>query len=304
MRRSKLPLAVTLVMVVLVAAFSAGATQTASLVRFGLFTDLHAHDVDSPLEAKWMTHTAERLAAFTGAMNASSVDFVIELGDFINGWVVFGADPGDPARIPSILAWADGLYAAFSGPRYYVVGNHDLFNLDKAQIREILGLERTYSSFDVEGFHFVILDVQYAEDGSDLANTYSGVAGFVPETELAWLREDLRANAERPTVVFVHQMLDSYVEEWGRPIVANQPDVQRVFSDAGNVVAVLQGHDHGYRADRVGDIAYVTFRALVDHNTPASWAVVTLDAAAKTLSIDGVGDQPSAVFPFRLEPTP
>ncbi len=85
------------------AALSAGATQTPSVVRFGLFTDLHAHDIDSPLDGKWMTHTAERLNAFTDAMNADSVDFVIELGDFINGWVVFGADPGDPARIPSIL---------------------------------------------------------------------------------------------------------------------------------------------------------------------------------------------------------
>jgi alkaline phosphatase len=232
-------------------------------------------------------------------MNAGSVDFVVELGDFINGWVVFGADPGDPARMPSILAWADGLYAAFDGPRYHVVGNHDLFNLDKAQIRDILGMERTYSSFDVGTFHFVLLDVQYAQDGSDLANTYSGVAGFVPEAELAWLREDLRANTGRPTVVFVHQMLDSYVREWGRPIVGNQPDVQRVFDETGNVVGVLQGHDHRYGAQRVGDIVYVTFQALVDHDTPPSWAVVTLDAASGTLSIEGVGDQPSAVFPFR-----
>jgi 3',5'-cyclic AMP phosphodiesterase CpdA len=160
-------------------------------------------------------------------------------------------------------------------------------------------MERTYSSFDVGTFHFVLLDVQYAQDGSDLANTYSGVAGFVPEAELAWLREDLRANAGRPTVVFVHQMLDSYVREWGRPIVGNQPDVQRVFDETGNVVGVLQGHDHRYGAQRVGDIVYVTFQALVDHDTPPSWAVVTLDAASGTLSIEGVGDQPSAVFPFR-----
>lgn len=300
MRCIGLHVAALLLAALLSAALAVGATQTSSVVRFGLFTDLHAHDVDSPLEGKWMTHTAERLGAFTDAMNAASVDFVVELGDFINGWVVFGADPGDPARIPSVLAWADGLYAAFTGPRYHVVGNHDLFNLDKARIRSILGLDRTYSSFDVGAFHFVILDVQYAEDGSDLANTYSGVAGFVPEVELAWLREDLRVNAGRPTVVFVHQMLDSYIQEWGRPIVANQPDVQRIFNDAGNVVGVLQGHDHGYRAERVGDIAYITFQALVDHNTPLSWAVVTLDAQAATLSIDGVGDQPSAVFTYEL----
>jgi hypothetical protein len=299
MRRSRSRLAVLLLAALVCAAgLSAGATQTPSLVRFGLFTDLHAHDIDSPLEGKWMTHTAERIGAFTDAMNDASVDFVIELGDFINGWVVFGADPGDPARIPSILAWADGLYAAYSGPRFFVLGNHDLFNLDKAQVRDILGLERTYSSYDVGVFHFVILDVEFAADGSDLADTFSGVSGFVPEAELAWLRADLAASAGRPTVVFVHQMLNAFVEEWGRPLVANQPDIQRLLAEAGNVIAVLQGHDHRYSHEVVDGIHYVTFEALVDRGTPPSWAVVTLDAQAGTLSMDGVGDQPSAVFTY------
>ena len=97
------------------------------IVRIGLITDTHAHDLDSPLEGKWMSHTGERLSAFTTAMNAWEPDFVIELGDFINGWVVLGADPGDPARIPDILAWADGLYNKFDGPAYHVIGNHDLY---------------------------------------------------------------------------------------------------------------------------------------------------------------------------------
>jgi alkaline phosphatase len=281
----------------------AGASEP-SVVRFGLFTDLHAHDIDSPLERKWMTHTAERLGSFTSAMNDLAVDFVVQLGDFINGWVVFGADPGDPARIPSILAWADGLYAAFHGPRFHVVGNHDVFNLDKSQIRDILGIERSSLSFDVGGFHFVILDVQYAEDGSDLANTYSGVAGYIPDAELAWLRDDLAVHATRPAVVFVHQMLDSYVEEWGRPLVANQADVQRVLSDAGNVIAVLQGHDHAYAHDVVSGVHYVTFEALVDRGGPPSWAVVTLDASDATVTIEGTGEQPNLAFSYAPTPAP
>ncbi len=286
------------------AALPAAATQTPSVVSFGLFTDLHAHDMDSPLEGKWMTHTAERLQGFTDAMNAASVDFVIELGDFVNGWVVFGADPGDPNRIASILGWADGLYAAFAGRRYHVLGNHDLFNLDKSQICETLGLERTYSSFDVGPFHFVTLDAQYANDGADLANTYSGVAGFIPGMELQWLREDLAVDLSRPTVVFIHQMLNAFIEEWGRPLVANQPDVQRVLAEAGNVIAVLQGHDHRYRHELIGGIHYVTFESLVDQGTPPSWAVVTLDAENGTLSIEGVGDQPSARFDCLDVPQP
>ncbi len=266
------------------------AADTGDGVRFGLIADLHAHDTDSPLEGKWMTHTADRLAAFTAAMNAWDPDFVIELGDFVNGWVVLGADPGDPARIPGILAWADGLYAAFDGPRYHVIGNHDVYNLDKGQYRSILGIESTYYSFDVGAYHFVVLDVQFAEDGSDLAHTYTGVAGYLPEAEVDWLRDDLAAS-DRPTIVFVHQMLDEYIEAWGRALVANQPEVQAVLAEDGDVIAVFQGHDHDNGYNEIDGIHYVTFEALVDQGTPPSWARITLDPVARTIVIVGEGDQ-------------
>jgi alkaline phosphatase len=268
-----------------------------NVVRFGLFTDLHAHDIDSPSEGKWMTHTEQRIGAFVEAMNGLRPDFVVELGDFINGWVVFGADPGTPDRIPTVLAWADGLYAGFDGPRYHVIGNHDLYNLDKAQYLEALGTEATYYSFDVGAFHFVVLDVQYQDDGTDLSHTYTGVSGYVPPAELDWLERDL-SESGRPTLVFTHQMIDAFIEEWGRPLIANQADVQRILTGAGNVIAVFQGHDHAYRHAVLDGIHYVTFEALVDRDTPASWALVTLDGVSSTLTIDGTGDQPSAVFTF------
>ena len=261
-------------------------------VRFGVIADVHAHDIDSPLEGKWMTNTEERLTAFTESMNAWGADFVIELGDFINGWVVLGADPGDPDRIPEILAWADGVYATFAGPRYHVIGNHDLYNLDKSSYLEILGMSATFYSFDVGAFHFVVLDVQFAEDGTDLAHTYTGVAGFVPPTELSWLKEDLAAS-DRPTVVFVHQMLDDYIEEWGRALVANQNEIQRILAEDGDVIAVLQGHAHRNIHHEIRGIHYITLEALVDQGTEASWASVVLDPEARTIRIDGTGDQAS-----------
>lgn len=267
------------------------------VVRFGLIADVHAHDTDSPLEGKWMTHTEERLTAFTNAMNAWRSDFVIELGDFVNGWVVLGADPGDPARIPAVLAWADGLYATFEGPRYHVIGNHDVYNLDKDQYKATLGVDSTFYSFDVGAFHFVALDVQFAEDGTDLAHTYTGVGGFVPAAELDWLRGDL-AGSDAPTIVCVHQMLDQYIEEWGRALVLNQPEIQAVLAEDGDVIAVFQGHDHDNAYHLIDGIHYVTFEALVDQGTPPSWASITLDPSARTITIIGVGDQASYVLEY------
>ncbi len=271
------------------------------LVRFGLFADLHAHDTDSPLEGKWMTHTEERLLAFTSAMNSWGADFVIELGDFVNGWVVLGADPGDPARIPDILAWADALCATFAGPRYHVIGNHDVYNLDKEQYKAILGVDATTFSFDAGAYHFIVLDVQYAVDGSDLAHTYTGIGGFLPADKLDWLRENLAAS-DQPTILFVHQMLDRYIEQWGRPLVANQPEIQAALSNDGDVIAVFQGHDHSNAYQEIDGIHYVTFEALVDQDTSPSWAQIVLDPSKRTISITGVGDQSSYVLEYGTRP--
>jgi len=265
---------------------------TEDIVRFGLVADIHAHDLDSPLEGKWMSHTEERMTSFTTAMNEWRPNFVVELGDFVNGWVVLGTPPGDPARIPDILAWADKLYDQFDGPAYHVIGNHDVYNLNKTQYLEVLEMDAAYYSFDTGSYHFVVLDVQYAEDGTNLAHTYTGVAGFVPEIELEWLRADLQAS-EQPTIVFVHQMLDDFIGEWGRPTVLNQVELQQLFAEDGDVIAVFQGHDHDNVHNVIDGIHYVTFEAMVDQDTPPTWARISLDPSLQSIVIEGTGVQAS-----------
>lgn len=273
------------------------AADDAEPLRIGIIADVHAHDLDSPIEGKWMSNTEPRLMQFVDAMNGWPADVIIQLGDFVNGWIVLGVDPGDPSRIPDILSWADGLLAAFEGPRLHVVGNHDVYNLDKDQIREALGLDSTYYSLDVNGFHLVVLDVQFDEQGVDLAHTYTGVAGFLPEAEMRWLQDDL-AISQLPTVICVHQRIDGFVEEWGRPLIANAGDLQQLLAGDGDVIAVFQGHAHADHYSRVDGIHYVTFEALVDQGTPPSWAAITLDNRRQTIEIEGVGDQDSYTLTY------
>jgi len=264
--------------------------SVAEPVRFGLIADLHAHDIDSPMEGKWMTNTESRLNAFVDAMNAWAADFVIELGDFVNGWVVLGALPGDEARIPDILTWAESLYARFDGPRHHVIGNHDVYNMTKDEYLERIEASETFYSFDEGGYHFIILDVQFAEDGSAHGDTYMGVAGFLPEQEMAWLAQDLAAT-RAPTVVFIHQMLDQLDEAWGSLLISNQDEIRALLASDGDVIAVFQGHDHDNVHNVLDGIHYVRFEALVDQGTPPSWAAVTLDPVNRTITIDGQGEQ-------------
>lgn len=281
-------------LILLLAALSLGAfaepSEQTGLLQIGIVTDVHAHDLDSPLEGKMMASYPERLGAFINAMNAWPADLVIELGDFVNGWVVLGIEPGNPYRIPQILEEAEAIYSRFDGPRYHVIGNHDVYNLSKEEYLERVNITSTYYSFDAGAYHVVILDVQYDEGGNDLAYTYTGVRGFVPKTEMEWLQEDL-AGTDRPTIVCVHQMLDTEPTEAGWTLIGNAVEVRALLAESGVVIAVFQGHDHANRYSLIDGIHYITFKALVDQGTPPSWAYVTLDTTMRTIMIEGEGDQ-------------
>ncbi len=118
------------------------------------------------------------------------------------------------------------------------------------------------------------------------------MAGFASEPEFEWLRSDLEA-AERPTLVFVHQMLDDFIEEWGRPTVINQSQLQQLFAEDGDVIAVFQGHDHDNVHNVIDGIHYVTFEAMVDQDTPPTWAQISLDPGSRSIVIEGFGVQAS-----------
>ena len=279
-----------LVLVALVCATALGSEP----VRIGIITDVHAHDTESPVEHKVMSNYAERLDVFVDAMNAWPADAVIELGDLVNGAFVLGAEHGDPARIPQILDQAVAALAPLEPPLYYVLGNHDLYDLSKAQFLEGVGRERTYGSFDLGGFHVVLLDAEYNDpDGSDYDHVFMRVKCRIPQEEIDWLREDLAAT-QRPTIVCLHQPLDSTFDpNAGGPPVVNHEQVQAILHGSGVVIAVFQGHDHDNHHQEIDGIHYLTFAAMVDHTDPTAptWGQVTLDAEARTISVEGFGEQ-------------
>jgi 3',5'-cyclic AMP phosphodiesterase CpdA len=271
-------------------------------LRVGIFADLHAHDENSLLDGFEMVDWADRLGACVDAMNAWPADLMIELGDFVNGRFVLGGAFVDAARIPEILSEADAVYARFDGPRYYVLGNHDLGDLSKQEFLDLVATDRTTQSFDAGGFHFVLLDAQYRLDGSDRDHEFWYMQGFVSRTLLDWLADDLAA-AGLPAIVCVHQRLDlDYELRTGGPEIANYLDVRAVLERAGNVVAVFQGHDHWGGHSEIEGIHYVTFSALIGRigGKPPTWAHVMLDSEARTIAIEGVGEQESYVLGYGL----
>jgi 3',5'-cyclic AMP phosphodiesterase CpdA len=275
-----------------------------SLVRLGVVTDVHAHDTNSPGEDKVMANYAERLTAFVDAMNGAGVDAIAQLGDLVNGAIVYGAEIGDVGRIGGILAQAGQLLDRFDGPLYHVPGNHDFYNLSLDEYLDTLNLDKAEYSFDLGAFHFVVLDAEHNPDGTHYDNVYMRVKGAIPPEDLDWLRGDLAAT-NLPTIVLIHQPLDADYEDLaGGPPVDNHLEVRDVLSASGKVVAVFQGHDHENRYQEIDGIHYVTFAAMVDHlePSPPTWAVVTLDSEARTIVIEGEGLQASYSLSYDLTP--
>ena len=291
MRRQILLLGVFVALVSI--SLCASDADSEATLRVGIFADLHAHDTDSPIEGLVMTRYRERLQACIDAMNAWPADLMIQLGDFVNGRFVIGAEFGDPARIPMILEDAEAIYAQFSGPRWHVLGNHDIEDLSKEEVLERVNAEWTYGSFDAGAYHFVILDAQYTTQEDDLSHAGWVVQGYVPSFQLDWLRTDL-SETSRPTIICVHQRLDVEFDfRTGGPEIANFEEARAILEKSGVVIAVFQGHDHDGAYSLIDGIHYVTFRALIDRKepTPPSWAMVTLDPVSRTIDIKGEGEQ-------------
>jgi hypothetical protein len=227
-------------------------------LRFGMVTDVHYADE----AARGERHYRESLAKMSecvGLMNAQKVDFMIELGDF--------KDQGEPARERYTLRYLETiekLFRKFKGPRYHVLGNHDMDSLSKQQFQSRItnkGIPggSTYYSFDSRGLHLVVLDANYTTGGSGYDHgNFDWKDANIPAVELDWLRADLASTA-LPVIVFVHQQLDGEDDH----CVRNAEQVRQVLQDNHRVLAVFQGHKHSGQYSYIEHIHYYTLKAMV-----------------------------------------
>ena len=264
---------------------SAGKAEGRPTLRFGLIADVH-HDI--------MHDGIARLEAFVAAMTAARVDFVVQLGDFCR--------PQEKNR-PFLDTWN-----RFAGPRYHVLGNHDMDGgAKREQTVAFLGLPARYYSFIRGGVKFIVLD------GNDPGGAAAGYARYIAPDQAAWLAQELRDGAE-PVIVFCHQPLD---DPEG---IENQVAIRRLLDQgkrpdgSPRVLAVFTGHNHqdwvrtylGIHYVQINSASYnwigtrfnhPSYDAEIHRRHPGIsrtcpyrdplWAVVTLDRDAGVLSIAG-----------------
>ncbi len=253
---------------------NAGDTEGGTGLRFGIVTDAHYADTD-PRGSRYYRKSAPKMTECVARMNEAKVDFLIELGDF--------KDEGQPASEKGTLTYLESIekvFREFRGPRYHVLGNHDMDSISKEQFLSAIdntgiGKEFNYYSFDSHGLHFVVLDANYKGDGSNYDHgNFDWTDANIPREELDWLRRDLETTS-KPVIVFVHQQLDGE----GSHYVNNAAEARRVLQERHKVLAVFQGHNHAGHYSRIDGIHYYTLKAMVEgrEDEDNSYAVVEVD---------------------------
>ena len=130
-------------------------------------------------------------------------------------------------------------------PYHAVPGNHDYTKAGERAIYEELFPNRLNYHFEQQGWQFVGLD-------SSEKTKYQGVT-IQPPT-FAWLEAELpKLDKKKPTVLFTHFPLAAGVRM--RPL--NADALLESFLDF-NLVAVFNGHFHGFTENKLGETVITT----------------------------------------------
>ena len=235
-------------------------------IRFGIVTDIH-YAVKKPQINRYYKQSLDKLSECVDLMNKEKVKFLIELGDF--------KDEGDPPSEEQTLQFLDTIekeFQRFNGPCYHVLGNHDEDSISKQQFlnrikNDAFSEAKNYYSFEKESFQFIVLDANYtSENVSYDKGNFDWKDCHIPEKQLEWLKSKLQSS-KLPTIIFIHQRLDSF-RSLRNYCPDNSNNVRKILEDAGNVLAVFQGHDHRGGFNSINNIYYYTLKALIEGSGP------------------------------------
>jgi len=249
--------------------FSARASESNSrgIVRIGLVTDLHYAD-KPPVGSRHYRETIPKLKEAEKQFRSDKPDFVVFQGDLINS-----GDSLDQEK--THLQTVVKAISKIPFPKYYVLGNHCVDQLKKTEFLQGVGQKESYYSFDLNGFHFVVLDSCFKSDGTPYGRrNFKWTDANVPQPELQWLEADLK-KTKHPTIVFAHQPLD--LKDTASHAVKNSSVVRKLLEKSEKVTAVFQGHSHQNHYSEIAGIHYCTMVAMVEGSGLSNNGYSTLD---------------------------
>jgi alkaline phosphatase len=239
------------------AGFSAGRVLAADassmpVKRIGLMTDLHYGD-KQPTKTRFYREALGKLDEAVAFFNREKPDVVVELGDFID----------QAESVEQEIGWLKTMeqhYTALPMPRHYVLGNHCVGTLTKAEFAEHTKAAGGHAAFEAGGVTFLILDACYREDGTPYQRkNFNWQDSNLPAPELSWLESEL-GKAGGPVIVFAHQRLDNNPAH----AVRNAAAARALLEKSGKVLSVFQGHSHKNDYQQIKGVHYTTLVAMIE----------------------------------------
>ncbi|TDU64561.1 alkaline phosphatase [Prosthecobacter fusiformis] len=264
----------------------AAETEAQPILRVGLMTDLHYADKEAT-KTRFYREALSKLDEAVEFMNREKPAAVIELGDFID----------QAPTVEQELEWLKTMeqhYAKLAMPRHYVLGNHCVGTLTKAEFAAHTGAALSgYSSFEKNGIRFILLDACFREDGIAYGRSnFHWKDCHIPAQELSWLKDEL-ARATGPVIVMAHQRLDMDVAH----AVKNAAEVRAILEQSKKVLAVFQGHSHKNDLQQINGIPYCTLVAMIEGSGQENNGYTLLDVLPdSSLRLNGFRKQTSHIF--------
>lgn len=214
-----------------------------------IFSDIHYLDkrpekLNFNLRRKLTQYSVEIIDKLIDEINKDKPDLAICLGDLIE-------DRFDHDKDIENYTYIWNKLKNIQVPFYSVIGNHDLRTMNsRKELEEIMEYENATFSFNMNGYHFVILTTDIREDlGGDDGGVYK--AQCMSEKEIKWLKEDLDKN-ELPCIIFTHfglaedKQIGNYwfEKEPEDGLMSNRKEIKNIIKNDNNIIAIFSGHQH------------------------------------------------------------
>lgn len=184
--------------------------------------------------------------------NIKNVDTVLFTGDMINKPDVRDLYKFLKVLIPLKTGW------------YGVIGNHDIAvkgQLTKQKYMDILHCANShipdksyYIAFPKPNWAIIALDG--VKDNLITAN------GEFDKEELKWLDNQLSLNKDKHILIFEHfPVIEPYKSSTHK--VLNEIDYLNILNKHKNVIAVIAGHYHAAKTDKIKNIAFIDTPSLI-----------------------------------------
>jgi len=254
------------------------------LIRFGLITDVqYAQKPEKFSSLRRLKRFSTALVSLTQAIdffNTQQIDFMIHLGDIIDG---NDTEEQTQAEFAAVLESLSRINPAI--PTYHVIGNHCL-SVDRTQLIRSLHIPPTgYYSFQLQNWRFVVLDTlefslkwpegspnhqqakKWLEDHPNEENAVTWNGGLTA-VQQAWLEQELNdaKNLGERVLVFAHvPLLKEAIRGEGRHLLYDRDVILRLLDRfPGTVVGWFSGHYHEGGYALRNQCHHVTFEAILE----------------------------------------